>query len=440
MKFGVQLRNIAFWSVDALKGGTVRRHVADIRSILENPGSADAQARRQDYLYRILEHAAATVPFYKPLSGIQDLEQFPVLNKLEIREAMEMLISKKFAKDQLIQVVTSGSTGTPFRVFQDQGKKHRNTADTLYFAQKAGFVPGQKLYYFKIWNQINRKKPWTAWMQNIEDVDVTNLSDVNIKALIAQLRKDISAKAFLGYASAYDALCSYMVRHQEPQVATNLKSVLAMSEGLSESTKKGMFDHFGCAALSRYSNVENGILGQQTQSQPDRFMLNHASYWIELLSMENNTPVPAGTPGRIVVTDFYNFGMPIIRYDTGDIGIWQQDKPKVILPYLTSVEGRRMDQVYDTRGSLVSSFTITNNMWKYPEVVQYQFIQKSKDSYLFKLNLPGMFSREKELIEEFKQYFGENATVEVEYVSEIPVLNSGKRKKVTNECSPETEA
>ena len=52
--------------------------------------------------------------------------------------------------------------------------------------------------------------------------------------------------------------------------------------------------------------------------------------------------------------------------------------------------------------------------------------------YLFKLNLNAEFKREKDLINEFKNYFGEDAIIAVEYVNEIPLLNSGKRKKVMN--------
>ncbi len=40
--------------------------------------------------------------------------------------------------------------------------------------------------------------------------------------------------------------------------------------------------------------------------------------------------------------------------------------------------------------------------------------------------------REEELISEFKTYLGEDATFSIEYVSEIPLLASGKRKKIVN--------
>jgi phenylacetate-CoA ligase len=42
------------------------------------------------------------------------------------------------------------------------------------------------------------------------------------------------------------------------------------------------------------------------------------------------------------------------------------------------------------------------------------------------------FKRETELIDEFKAYFGHDAVIKVEYVNDVPLLASGKRKKVMN--------
>ena len=91
-----------------------------------------------------------------------------------------------------------------------------------------------------------------------------------------------------------------------------------------------------------------------------------------------------------------------------------------------------MDTIYSTSKQLISSFTITNNMWKYHELKQYQFIQSDVKMYTFKLNVDTTFNREQELINEFKTYLGSDAVISIEYVDEIPLLNSGKRRKVVN--------
>ena len=49
-----------------------------------------------------------------------------------------------------------------------------------------------------------------------------------------------------------------------------------------------------------------------------------------------------GELGRIVVTDFYNKAFPMIRYDTGDTGIYQEviDEKGRKHGYFTEIYGR----------------------------------------------------------------------------------------------------
>lgn len=139
--------------------------------------------------------------------------------------------------------------------------------------------------------------------------------------------------------------------------------------------------------------------------------------------------VPNGQLGRIVVTDLFNYAMPMIRYDTGDLGVLVQKDNKT---YLSEVQGRKLDALYDTEGQIVSSYIMYKNMWQYPEINQYQLIQTHQKKYLFKVNAPKGFEKEIQLIEEFKSFLGQDADFEVVYVDEIPLLDSGKRRKTVN--------
>lgn len=75
-------------------------------------------------------------------------------------------------------------------------------------------------------------------------------------------------------------------------------------------------------------------------------------------------------------------------------------------------------------------------MWQYTEINQYQLVQYGAKDYLFKVNMDGSFKRESQLIEEFKKFLGPDANFKVEYVDEIPLLASGKRKKIANTYHP----
>ncbi len=96
-----------------------------------------------------------------------------------------------------------------------------------------------------------------------------------------------------------------------------------MSETLNDYTKQTIEKYFGVPVYSRYSNLENGILAQQVPGSDNRYFINTASYVLEIFKMNEDVPAACRrTLGRIMVTDLYNYAMPMIRYDTGDTGIY----------------------------------------------------------------------------------------------------------------------
>lgn len=213
----------------------------------------------------------------------------------------------------------------------------------------------------------------------------------------------------------------------------SVNSIISMSESLNDYVRVGMEKYFGSKVYSRYSNLENGIIAQQVPGSEHRFLINTASYIVETLRINDDKPSEPHEAGRIVITDLFNFAMPMIRYDTGDIGILSPRTGEQGNRYFESIEGRKMDMLYDTRGNIVSSYIMYKNMWKYTEIKQYRFIQKGKDRYVLKINADPDYNRDCRIIEEFKLYLGFDADFSIDYVTEIPLLSSGKRRKLINE-------
>lgn len=424
------LRKMSFGILDTLRGGPIKKHLSEITALINEKDEYVIQAYIDHRIKILLQHAKNSTKYYSQANIEKGLSALPVVNKNIIRENIDAFTSNKFDSNTRIMALTSGSTGTPFKVYYNKDKKNRNTADTIYFGGLTGYLLGMKLYYMKIWTKINRKSRKKAWMENIEAVDVTQLSDANLSILIEKFRSEDAPFAILGYPSALESVCRYLNKHHPGIKIANAVSVITMSEALNEYTKIAIKKFFGVNAVSRYSNIENGIIAQCLPNGDDSFLINRASYLVQVLAFDNDEPVAMGRPGRIVITDFYNFAMPMIKYDTGDVGVLGKNEKGQLA--LTSVEGRRLDIVYDTQGEIVSSFSINNNMLLFPEIKQYQFIQVGKKNYIFKLNPDGNFTREQDLINEFKTFFGNDADIKVEYVKEIPLLSSGKRKMVVN--------
>lgn len=426
-----KIREITFWAFDRIKGSGVGHHYANISHVLKSDDktiSSHTENRKRS----LIKHVVNSTEFYKQYDESTPLKEFPVIDKSRIREQYHAFISNRFTEKERLPVVTSGSTGTPFKVFHDQDKKNRNTADTLYFARMGGYEIGHRLIYLKIWAKEKMASNFHYKLQNMVPVDVIKLDDQQITSLLSGLDEGKGPYSILGYVSALESVCKYLDRSGGRKSDRKASSVITMSEALTPYVKERMEYYFGAEVLSRYSNLENGIIAQQVPGSDGRFLINSASYIVEILAMNSDSPSPKGEPGRIVVTDLYNYAMPMLRYDTGDIGVISDESDQYGNLYLDNVEGRKLDLLYDTSGEIVSSYIMYKNMWKYVEIKQYQLIQEGPKKYTFKINIDNKFEKEKQLVSEFKTYLGDDADFRVEYVDEIPLLASGKRKKTVN--------
>lgn len=424
------LRKYIFWLLDFFKGSKIRRHFNEIAFVLNHASSHEALQRQEKDLSALLRHAVTTTQFYK--NGFTSLKDFPVVDKTIIRKSFNSFISNKFKESELVPVVTSGSTGTPFRVYHDRNKKLRNSADTIYFAHLSVYDIGDSVIFMKVWVDQNMKSSLRLWMENMIPVDVFRLDDTRIKDLLRRLENDISMCVLVGYASALELVCKYLERNYKDNVNANVRSVIAISETLNDYTKKTLQKYFHAPVVSRYSNLENGIMAQQEITGSGRYLINTASYIVEILKMDSDEQAEPGQTGRIVVTDLFNYGMPLIRYDTGDIGALSLDSRKAGNMYLAKVEGRKLDMLYDTDGNLVSSYKITAMMMQYTDILQFQFIQNGLKEFTMEINTVGTFTKEADLLKELKTCLGKEAVMTIDYVSEIPLLSSGKRKIITN--------
>ncbi|MEW2921055.1 CoF synthetase [Muricauda sp. ANG21] len=427
------LRNQFFWFLDLAKGRQLSSELQKIQQCIEHPGSKESLQLKRANLAQLIAHASTTTPYYCEFNEQSTLEEFPVIKKTTIQQNFDLFQSSIYKGKDNYEVATSGSTGVPFFLFQDQGKRLRNRADVIFFLNQAGYQVGNRLYELEVWRNHNLRSKWRNWLQNSVQFDISRLTEARIIEFLDLLKADKQKdKILLGFASALEQIAQYLEKKKIYLNNFDIKAIIANSEYLNPYTKTTLGKHLNTKVLSRYSSEEIGIIAQQTLQSPNHFLLNQASYIVELLKFDNDQPVEPGEFGRIVVTDLFNYAMPIIRYDTGDIAKKGVKDDGTML--LDEIEGRKMDLIYDTEGNIISSFVVYTKFHKYYQLLkQYQFIQQGAKEYEVKLNVQGKdFEFETELIEDIKSDFGQNATVTITYVDEIPALASGKRRKVVN--------
>lgn len=438
MTFLETCRNKSFWLMDALRGGKVRQALQLLENVEGGRWSdAEVDSYQQRQVEALLAHTMQTVPNYEGMMSSR-LNDWPVMNKSAYRNDYDGWLSSVFQKDKLIKMSTSGSTGTPFTCYQDAGKKRHVNAEVLYYNGQTGYKIGRRTIYLRSVVSEISKSALAQFAQNIFLLNCTDLSDEGIEEKLDFIRRKTEGceAMMMGYSSTLDAFRKYFERKgYDKAKGCRLMGVVGGSTMLYDNTREAMERAFGCKCFSRYANEENGFLGQDG-IENNVFLMNRANYVTEILKMDRDKPAAMGEIGRIVVTDLYNYAMPMIRYDTGDVGAWQQiewnGRKRMAVG---SFGGRVVDMIFNSKGDAVSPHSISTAMWKWKCVEQYQFVQTGAGQYEIRLNLKGSSIDEQELISDLKRVVGEDANIKISYCHEIPVLASGKRRYIVNEMN-----
>lgn len=437
MTFLEYCRNQAFWLMDLFRGGYIRKAYDIIKKCDQGLWSEqEIDNYQQDAIAKLLAHSQKTVQAYKGQHSL-DLIDWPVVRKTDLKDNLEKHISSNYDREKLIIMSTSGSTGTPFCCYQDGMKKRHVNAEVLYYNGLVNFKIGRQIIYFRsIVGEVSKSR-LTQFIQNIRLIDCQDLGDDGIRHKLKEIR-ECSANGggmILSYASTLDAFRKYFQKYgYDDAKGCKVYGIVSGSEMLQDITRETLEKAFNCKVVSRYANEENGFLGQDDNVN-NVFIPNRADYFYEILKLTSDEPAAIGEVGRIVVTDLYNYAMPFVRYDTGDVGAWVEaehfgKKVKAI----GNFGGRVVDMIFDTKGNQISLHTITNGMWEYQGIKQFQFVQKSQKLYVLKLNVDDLsFNSEKKLQAMLMEKFGNDAEFSFEYCNEIPVLASGKRRYIVNE-------
>lgn len=417
---------------DFFRGSPIRKEYRKIRGVMTGRSGTEEPLRL------LLDFATAHCKFYESYKGMP-LASFPVVNKSVIRENIENIRVPEDENPHQTRGVpyhvqkTSGSTGTPFAMAQDSRKRNRRLAELKYYGEEVGFRSHDELLQLRIWTKWQNKGWWQGIMENITPFDCSVLDGERLRRLF-EIVEEKSIKSIRAYAHSYDLIARHAMENGcRPHT---LRVLIAGSEALTDTTRSLVEQAFpGVPIISQYANEECGILAQEHPWQPGIFHINRAGYILEVLKEGTDEPAGDGELGRIVLTDLTNYATPVIRYDTGDMGILQHDESGV--PYLAKLYGRKLDLIFSTSGKPVYPMYFARGLKNFKDVLQWQFIQEGMKTYALKLNWSEPSDEaERQMAAEIRAILGDDAEIRVERVADIPVLKSGKRQCVVNKYSP----
>lgn len=425
MKKSNNFRNRFLYIYDLLTGSAIKNVLNDIDAHHSNYNETVTKSR----LDLILKHAKKTVPFYKKINTL-GIESFPVVNKQIIKENIEAFISEVYRKSDLVSGTTSGSTGSPFKFYFDKKKKSRRTTEVIYYNGWANYRIGDKHLLNAVGIKKNKLKLF------IQNEIISNPKNIDANWLEWQRKtlKSKNIKIYIGYASCLKEFAIYCNEQGDKPEDFKLKGIITGSEKLDPKARNIAEKVFGCPVLSRYSSLETGMIAHECPKEKT-FHLNTSSYFVEILHLTKDEPVKIGEIGRVVITDLFNYGMPLIRYDIGDLAAFSQAECSCGRkgPCFSQIEGRIVENVTDTNGELVSWVAINDIMWPFNDITFFQFTQKSPSKYIMKIQAKQNRVLETDVKSKLQSLVGLDSILEIEFVDDIPALPSGKRPYIINE-------
>jgi phenylacetate-CoA ligase len=389
-------------------------------------------------LQRLLAVAFTSVPYlqrkYRAAGiGLEDIRSWddfrklPCLTREEVNAHRQDLCSTAY-KGRLLPHATGGSSGTPTRFYRTYESYDWRCAAKDRAYSWSGWRLGERSLY--LWGapvgSVSRRQQWKT--RAFEAVHRQRIFSTFSQS--DELWRIVHADALkrrpvliVGYVSSLEQFSAFLQRTN--QTIPGLRCVIAAAEPLFAESRRRLEEAFQAPVFNTYGSREFMSIAGECDEQ-NGLHVNAENLVVEMLDSQ------AGGASEIVVTDLHNYGMPFIRYATGDLGTMSKDSCRCGrgLPLVHSIEGRVLDMLRTADGRLVPGEFFPHLLKEIPELAQYRVEQKEVNHIVILAVLTEPLSDRSHglLRREIEKVFGPATTWEVQARTEIPTLDSGKRR------------
>ncbi len=419
-------------------------HVLDEYNLLRDIRSKeDLSAFQNTYLAKLLVHAQDQVPYYHALlknsaiisDGTVDFEQFrkiPFLTKDIIRSNQESLISGDYRSRKFYSNTSGGSTGEPVKFMQDNVYHAWELATNLYYFREILGIDPYAIKKVYLWGSLRDvlsshssiKSRIGHWIENIVFLNSFRMTQKDMEQYVAAINS-YKPDLIYGYAGSLHELSRFAAKNQLRVHSPGY--ILSAAETLRDDMRADIEEVFGTRVFNWYGSREVGNLaGECTKGLMHTFdMWNY----VEILD-DMNQPVQEGEEGKVVVTNLFNYSMPLIRYEIGDLAIRgpAQCACGNILPTLRTVTGRTSDPFILENGTFIYG-SFFNQLFFYRDWLQsFQVIQEDYKKLTIVVVPQKEINRQDQSIieEKIRRVMGNDCEITWEMVDAIPKTTSGK--------------
>lgn len=358
--------------------------------------------------YEILFKKNGITP--EDIKNIDDLKYLPITTKTEIRNHFDEFEKIKI-NGKYIAGSTGGSTGEPLKYRMSEtdhalgfGLCYRGWDYGGYeFGDSMLILGGGSIVKTEI---IFRKKIY-HYLKNHYIASSYGMDDQYLNSLVTLIHKK-KIKFIRGYASSVFLLAEYIKNNllNTRELLGSVKSIFTTSEMLLPQQRKIIEETFGVKVYDGYGLNDGGISAYENGVQ-NGFLIDTERSILECVNKKDVNVVHE--KGKIIATSLYNFHMPFIRYDTGDIGIISDEYLKLggNRMVLKSLLGRANDFI-EINNKRIGTPVLTVLMGKV-NAVRYQFIQTSDNSIEIIIEKGELYSKkdEKFIVDSLQKHVGE---------------------------------
>lgn len=357
----------------------------------------------QNLLLNQVNYAIENIPFYKQHEQIESIEQllvFPIVNKDTIAKNPALFINPTL-RPRGLKSNTGGSSGTPFSFSIEKGiTRPKEAAHFNWYWRQYGYKPGDKVLMIRGKSLRNNADFEYQAIGNKLVVSCYNLNQVSIKEIYKQILK-FKPKFIHAYPSSlliFTKELQLYLKDKSPDFG--VKAIFLGSEYLFEQDKAFFGKFYHSKAINWYGHSECLIHGGKCELSGDYHFYPFYGY-VELVDENDNLITKPNIEGRIIATGFDNKVMPLIRYDTGDIGIYSE-KQECECGFkgksLSKIVGRGKDFIVLEDGTQVTltAFIFGQHHEEFSKIREMQLLQNKPGEVLLKVVPLNDFSLEEQ--------------------------------------------
>ncbi len=380
-------------------------------------------------LRKLLSHCKQNVPYYRDLIDVNDLDQLrelPVLDKDGIRKNFDSLQAHNLKKD-LIKMSTGGSTGQPLIFFVDKNRVSYDKALRLRNRQWWGIGAGDREAV--IWGspiELSQQDRLKRLRDSFFNSRLFSAFDMTEKTMARYTSEIIHHKPLhiFGYPSSIYLFAQFAQRNKIDLTRMGTKVVFTTGEVLYGFQRDLLQRTFGCPVANEYGARDVGFIAQECPKGS--------------LHISENIFVETNGQQELLLTNLDSYGMPFIRYRSGDIGSVSDSNCLCgrRLKILQRIEGRTNDMLVTKEGKTIHPAVMNHIFRDIEEVAGFQVIQKTRDCLVVNINKKGNFSASTEQIIRSKIFEHMGAIrIHINYVEKITSEKSGKFRYIISELT-----